>query len=139
LESVDADRHISVRVSAKNLSGVAVYYARSLSLVSKKAIQLLSKPKFSGQRQVGRVLKVTKGTWRAEDRVSVNIRWMRCDVPVLATELKQLDSCVSIKNATGTSYKLRQLDKGKYVAPRVRAKSGKELSFFTPRSLRAIR
>ena len=139
VDSIDADKYITVRVVAKNQVGETVYFARSLSLQGKKAIQRIANPKMSGEKRVGKVLTISRGTWKAEARVAVSIRWMRCDIPVMATDSRTLASCVNIRKATRTSYKLRPADSGKYIVARVRAKSGEETSFFTPRSLRAIR
>jgi hypothetical protein len=135
----DFGKHLTAKVSASNGSTPVDYFATSASIQDRTAIKRVSNPKLKGKKSVGSVLRSSKGTWSASSSAAISYSWVRCDAKVTATELKLLSECKKIKGAKTASYRLKPADKGSYVTVRVRAKVGKETSYFTPKALKKVK
>lgn len=103
LQSDDVGHTVRVTVTATNADGSTNATSVPTAVVSNaRAPRNTAPPVISGTAQVGSTLTASKGSW--DDASSFAYRWKRCD--------QNGDSCAGISGATGSSYKIGQVDEG---------------------------
>jgi len=84
-------------------------------------------PTVSGERDGGKVLTATSGTWTPATTV-VGYRWYACDSAILATVTEIPSNCVQRDETSNTYTQSQEFDGGKYITVYVTGKFGKATS-----------
>jgi hypothetical protein len=76
------------------------------------------KPKVTGTAKVAKTLTAAKGTWIGYPTPTLAYQWYACTKAVSAAraDVPPSKKCTKITGATGSSFKLKSKQRGKYVA-----------------------
>ena len=98
--AADAGHRLEALVTATNAAGTAQALSkRSAVVIPLPALR--KAPRISGRARVGRRLAASRGSWSGPPR-SYRYQWLRCST--------HGHSCVRIRHATGSTYRLTPLD-----------------------------
>jgi uncharacterized repeat protein (TIGR02543 family) len=81
------------------------------------------KPTLSGTAKVNKTLTAKKGTWSGIPTPAISYQWYACSKAVSTVRTTIPSTCKSISGANKSTLKLKQAQKGKYLAVRVTGKS----------------
>ena len=94
-------------VSATNERGTARKFSVSTPMIRDTAV-MVSPPVVSGNLLVGQTLRTTTGTWNSSSGISFTYQWQLCSTSAES-------SCVNIRRATGSSYRIASSDRSLYI------------------------
>jgi hypothetical protein len=114
LTTAQRGKYVAVLVTGASLGTAATTWLSTTS-VDVRATAIY-KPAIRGTTTVGKTLTAAKGTWTGYPTPTFTYQWYACTRAVTVARKTVPSTCVSISDATRSTFKLTSAQRGKYVA-----------------------
>ena len=118
VDDADYQKYLRVRVIGTNTLGSDTKYSAATAKIAGATTSNSSAPTISGTTAVGGTLTANKGSWTGYPAPTYTYQWVRCSAAGAASDALP-SGCTAISGATSTTYKVDDLDYGKYLRLKV--------------------
>lgn len=118
--SADIDTYLRVRVTATNVGDSASHFSAATAIITRDLVANTAAPTITGTAKVDSTLTAARGTWSGTPAPTYGYQWYRCTATGAAADaLVSANGCSTISGATSSTYKVDDVDYGKYLRVRV--------------------
>lgn len=118
IDDPDYGKYLRVRVIGTNAYGSDTKFSATTAKVAASIATNTSSPTISGTTTVNSTLAGSKGIWTGYPAPTFTYQWLRCSASGVAADALP-SGCTAISGATSTTYKVDDVDYGKYLRLKV--------------------
>ena len=118
VDDPDYSKYLRVRVIGTNSYGSDTKFSATTAKVAASIATNTSAPTIAGTTTVNSTLTGSKGSWAGYPAPTYAYQWLRCTATGAAADALP-SGCTAISGATGSTYRLVDLDYGKYLRLKV--------------------